>query len=243
MSKKEREIKLKNIMIVTTIMLMMIIGKASWSMASSFSFNAQADKTEVTPGEEVIVEMSISDIDMGEHGVNVVEGILEYDESFFSNMELVNENDWKITYNNEEGERQGKFLTLKMAEGVKGEETIGKIKLKVRDDITEGEGQIKIKNILSNDGEKLIDEGERIIKIIIKKTDISKEPNTPNIPEGTPGEGKDTNIPQESTTEYEKVENADTGDNIKVVIGIIAVVVIVNVGIVFVSKRRDKKEN
>ena len=243
MSKKERKIKFKNIMIVITIMVMMIIGKASWSMASSFSFNAQADKTEVTPGEEVIVEMSVSDIDMGKHGVNVVEGILEYDKSFFSSMELLNENDWKITYNSEQGERQGKFLTLKMAEGVKGEETIGKIKLKVREDITEGEGQIKIKNILSNDGESLIDDGERIITIVIKKTDTSNKPNTPNVPEGTPGDGKDKNILQESTTQYEKVENADTGDNIKVVIGIIAGVVLVNIGIVFVNKKRDKKEN
>ena len=243
MSKKERKIKLKNIMIVITIMVMMIIGKASWSMASSFSFNAHADKKEVIPGEEVIVEMSVSDIDMGKHGVNVVEGILEYDKSFFSSMELLNENDWKITYNSEQGERQGKFLTLKMAEGVKGEETIGKIKLKVREDITEGEGQIKIKNILSNDGESLIDDGERIITIVIKKTDTSNKPNTPNVPEGTPGDGKDKNILQESTTQYEKVENADTGDNIKVVIGIIAGVVLVNIGIVFVNKKRDKKEN
>ena len=243
MRKKERKIKLKNIMILTTIMVMMIIGKASWSIASSFTFNAHADKTEVTPGEEVIVEMNVSDIDMGKYGINVVEGILEYDESFFSSMELVNENDWKITYNNEEGERKGKFLTLKMAEGVKGEEIIGKIKLKVREDITEGEGQIKIKNILSNDGESLIDEGERIITVIIKKIDTSNKPNTPNEPEGTPGEGKDINIPQESTTQYEKVENVDTGDNIKVVIGIIAGVVLVNIGIVFVNKKRDKKEN
>lgn len=244
---RKKEIKIKKIIVVITMMIIMIIGKVSYSKASSFSFNAQADKTEVTPGEEIIIEMSVSDIDMGEHGINVVEGILEYDESFFSSMELVNENDWEITYNNEEGERKGKFLTAKMIEGVKLEETIGKIKLKVREDITQGEGQIKINKIQSNDGENLVDEGERIITIMIKKTDVSDEPNIPNPPQEKPekGEDKQIDVPQttiqENTTKYEQVKNVDTGDKIIVVLGIIAGVVIVNIVIVFVKKRRDSK--
>lgn len=258
MIREGREIKAKNIMIVITIMIMVIIGNISYSEASSFSFNAQADKTEAAPGEEVIVEMSASDIDMGEHGINVVEGILEYDESFFASMELINENDWEITYNNEDGERKGKFLTTKMVEGVKAEETIGKIKLKVRDDITEGEGQLKIKTIQSNDGENIVDEGERIITIKIKKTgetppDISDTPNTPDVPQGKPDDDGDKTIgtpqteTQESTNEElkeyegEVVENAKTGDNIISVFGVIAVVVVVNVAVVLVKRRNDDK--
>lgn len=246
MRREERKIGMKNILVIIAMMIMMIIGNISYSEASSFSFNAQADKTEVTPGEEVIVEMSISDIDMGEYGINVVEGILEYDESFFSSMELVNENDWEITYNNEDGERKGKFLTAKMVEGVK-EEIIGKIKLKVREDITKGEGQVKIKTIQSNDGENIVDEGERIITIKIKEIeDTPESPDTPDAPQEEPKDegdkitGTPQNTIQESTKQYEEVENVNTGDNIMVAIGIIAFVVVVNATIVLVKKRTDK---
>lgn len=246
MRKKERKIKLKSIILLTAIMLIMVIGNISYSEASSFSFNAHAEKTDVTPGEEVIIDMSISDIDIGEHGINVVEGILEYDEGFFSSMELVNQNDWEITYNNIEGERKGKFLTAKMVEGVKAKETIGKIKLKVREDITEGESQLKIKTIQSNDGENVIDEGERIITIRIKN--VEENPDATDKPQGNPENSgdKETNTPQNTMQENVKeevkeLENVNTGDNIMIVIAIITSVVVVNVVVVFVKRWKDKE--
>lgn len=241
MKREERKIKVKNIMMVIA-MIMVIIGNINYSEASDFSFKAEADKIEVEPGEEVIIEMKISDINMGEHGINTVEGNLEYDENFFSSMELVNENDWEITYNNENGERKGKFLTAKMTEGVKEEECVGKIKVKVREDIKQGEGQVKIKTIQSNDGEELVDEGERIINVKIKKAD--EEPNLPS-------NGNEENKNEEDKTigegnnnyKNEKTENAKTGDKIILVLGAVAVVVLVNIGIMILYKRKNKTQD
>lgn len=233
----DKRIKIKKVRIIMAMIMMLIIGTASYSRASSFSFKAEANKVEVTPGEEVIIEMKVSDIDMGEHGINVVEGNLEYDESFFSRMEYINTNEWEITYNNEEGTRKGKFLIAKMAEGVKEEECVGKIKIKVREDISEGEGQVNIRTIQSNDGEALVDEGERVINVKIKKAGEEPEP-----PFSDNEENKIIGEEYNNSEEKEK-QNAETGDKIAVVLGVMAVVVLANIGIVILNRRKNKTQD
>ena len=99
------------------ITIVIIMGILNYSEASSFRLIARADETEVIPGQEVTISLNLSDIDMGEHGINVVEGYLKYEDSFFSAMEMVDKNDWKVTYNN----KNGKFLTSKIIEGIKEE--------------------------------------------------------------------------------------------------------------------------
>lgn len=158
------------IIVITSIFLLV----QTYSFASSFKFNAEANKIEVEPGEEVTIDLSLSDIDMGIHGINVVEGYMNYDEDFFSDFKFENVNGWEITHNNEEGERKGKFLIAKMVEGIQESEKINKIIVKVRSDLTEGEGHIRLKNIQSNDGENLVSEGDRIITIKIKSKEGPK---------------------------------------------------------------------
>ncbi|HEZ7988714.1 MAG TPA: 6-phosphofructokinase [Ruminococcus sp.] len=71
------------------ITIVIIMGILNYSEASSFRLIARADETEVIPGQEVTISLNLSDIDMGEHGINVVEGYLKYEDSFFSAMEMV----------------------------------------------------------------------------------------------------------------------------------------------------------
>lgn len=77
---------------------------------------------------------------------------------------MVDKNDWKVTYNN----KNGKFLTSKIIEGIKEEQEILLIKLKVRDDLKEGETEVKLQEITSNDGVNLVSDGNKSIKIKIK---------------------------------------------------------------------------
>lgn len=218
--------------VILFLIIMIILNITNRSNATSFTFEAEANKKEVVAGEEILVEMNISDIDMGQHGINVIEGILEYDEDFFTSMEFVQENDWETIYNDEDGERKGKFLITKMTEGVKVQEVVGNIKFKIREDITQGEGQIKIKEIKSNDGEKLVNQGERIITIKIKNQENIEEPKE---------EIKEENDKLEADKEEILItNNVKTGDNIIFVISIMFIAIIANIIIIKVRKRDER---
>ena len=204
---------------------------------SSFIFSATPDKTEVEPGGEVVtIDLSVSEINLGEHGMNVVGGYLYYDTDFFSKMELVNVNDWEITYNTEEGERNGKFLIVKMVDGIHEEESICQIKVTVNKDLTEGEGTVRLKEIQSNDGEKLVDQGDRTITVRIKQPKKEEKLNEPEKSNNTSTPEKSNNaienVPDNNTIVKSNItENAKTGDKIAIAFGAIIVVILINFGI------------
>lgn len=86
--------------IVSFAILVIMISSISFVKASSFKFNAKAQEEIVNPGDEVIIDMDVSDIDAGKEGINAVEMFLEYDKSIFENMEFEKQNNWKVEYNN-----------------------------------------------------------------------------------------------------------------------------------------------
>ena len=196
-----------------TIIIVMLIGISNYSFASSFNLIVNSDKTEVSEGKEVTIELKLSNIDVGEKGINVLEGQLEYDNNFLENVTLTSDNNWKVMYNNEEGALKGKFLFDKMETGIKTEEKIGQIKVKVKDKVKAGETQIKIKGITSNDGQNLIEEEDKIVTLKINKnTDVVNQ----------------------------KRQNAKTGDNILLAVGVIIAVIIINIAIFILRKRQSK---
>ena len=205
---------MKRKIVIISFMIIMIIGMLNYSQAASFDFIANADKTEVKSGEEVTIELKVSNIDMGEKGINVIEGQLEYDNNFLENVTLISDNNWKLTYNNEEDKLKGKFLLDKMESGIKVEEKVGEIKVKVKDKAKNGETQIKIKGIKSNDGENLIDEEDRIITLKITENNTN--------------------------TENQEKRNVNTGDKILLAIGIIILVAIINISIIILKRKKRK---
>ena len=205
---------MKRKIVIISFMIIMIMGMLNYSQAASFDFIANADKTEVKSGEEVTIELKVSNIDMGEKGINVIEGQLEYDNNFLENVTLISDNNWKLTYNNEEDKLKGKFLLDKMESGIKVEEKVGEIKVKVKDKAKNGETQIKIKGIKSNDGENLIDEEDRIITLKITENNTN--------------------------TENQEKRNVNTGDKILLAIGIIILVAIINISIIILKRKKRK---
>ena len=198
---------MKRKMGVLIFVIVMIVGISNYSQESSFNLDISADKTEIEAGEETEINVKLTNIDMGEKGINVVEGTLEYDKDFIENIQLEGINEWKKIYNDEDGKLKGKFLLDKMSEGIKEEESIGTIKLKIKEDAKQGETQIKIKDIKSNDGENLVDTEDKVITLKISNTNQEKD-------------------------------NAKTGDNILLVVGILIAVIMINV---IITKVRKKK--
>ena len=141
--------------------------------ASSYDLSVNPENIKAKMGDTLEIEINLKDIDMGEKGINVIEGYIEYDEDVIESIEIIDENQWQMTYNNDKtSELYGKFLSKKNIEGTKGNEKIAKIKLKIKDKISKTTSQVKIKEITSNDGEKLINIGEKIVNLEFEGVNI-----------------------------------------------------------------------
>ena len=141
--------------------------------ASSYDLSVNPENIKAKMGDTLEIEINLKDIDMGEKGINVIEGYIEYDEDVIESIEIIDENQWQMTYNNDKkSELYGKFLSKKNIEGTKENEKIAKIKLKIKDKISKTTSQVKIKEITSNDGEKLINIGEKIVNLEFEGVNI-----------------------------------------------------------------------
>ena len=84
-----------------------------------------------------------------------------------------------MTYNDEARAHQGNFLISNIVAGIKTEQKIGEIKLKVKKDVKEGTNtEIKIKNITSNDGGEIVKESDKRISIKIVGTGSTNQGGT-----------------------------------------------------------------
>lgn len=182
-----------------------LIGKV---YALSFKFKVTANKTEAKAGDEIIVSMEISDIDMGELGINAIESILDYDDKIFETVtreDITVQNNWTMTYNQEAGAHDGNFLVSNIIAGVKENQKIGEIKFKIREDVKQGTTtEIKFKNVTSNDGGNLVKENDKSVAIKI-------------IGETKPENPSNTNVisPIENTNTTQKVPNTTNNNTVK----------------------------
>lgn len=198
--------------------------------ADSFKVILTPDKNKLKPGDEVEVKIKISDINIGESGMNTLEAKLVYDESIFEKVEqedISSKNNWSLTYNSEETEQKGKMLAMILSTGVKTEQEIGSIKLKVRKDLTSTtktkQTEIKFNNISTNNGVSIINEENKVIPITLEFENVV-EPTTPTQPS--------TPVPtvQPVTSEDKTVAEGSvpqTGTNEIVVLSVMAVITLI----------------
>lgn len=230
--------KKKILRIISIMQIVIIMSLFNVVNASSFSFIAKAEKEVINIGDTVNIQLTIDEIDAGTEGINVVEMWLEYDKNVFEKLEFTEENDWRIVYN----EETGKMLFVKMVDGVKEKENIGKINLKSKDNLEDIDTEIKLKEITSNDGNTLIDEGERIIRIRIENP-IVPTPTPTATPTPTPTPTA-TPTPKPTSVPNKVIENIKTGDIKPIIaISIVVVVIVINVVYFIIRKKKNKKED
>lgn len=182
--------------------------------ASSFKFTATPEEKNVNPGDKVSITLKVSDIDAGNEGINVVETSLEYDSNYIDSVEFIDKNDWKSQYNSNQGNLFGKLLYTKMVTGITSDEEIGVLKFKIKDDVDEFETQIKLKNVTSNDGYSLMENGTKIVTLKYKivppgptpapPDDSEPEPKPEPQPKPTPTPSDNTDPEKEPEKEPEK---------------------------------------
>lgn len=168
-------------LIVIAVVTIRIVNAMSWK------FQVSADKTEARPGDNVYVSMKISDIDMGDLGINAIESILEYDDNVFETVtrdDIKTQNNWTITYNQEAGPKEGNFLISNIISGIKTNQDVGIITFKIREDVGPQETVIRFKDVKSNDGSNLVKEDDKEIRIkILENEELpqTKPSETPSV--------------------------------------------------------------
>lgn len=136
----------------------------------SFKFTPAPSATEVKNGDTVKIALKLSDINVGDVGINTFSFKLNYDENFFENVSITSKNNWTITYNDEkDNEEYGKVLAILLVSGVTDDQEIGEISLKVKNNIEAKSGQVKFTEVTTNNGTSIVSETDKTVTVNIKE--------------------------------------------------------------------------
>ena len=217
-----------NLLIVIVAIIVMSTNMAV--QAVGFKLNATSNATTVKPGDEITITLAVSDVDLGENGMNTLEGTLDYNRDIFEEVkssDIATQNGWIVTYNDEATGLNGKFLATKTGEGVKENQTLATIKLKVKENVSNQTTSVTIKDIATNDGTNLVEETNKQITIKIETPSTNSNPSGEGSgsgsqggaqggSQGSNGSGKnDVNTAGSGNTNNNNTNKATTGTNNK----------------------------
>lgn len=178
--------------IVLLILLVVFTLNKVNAITNSFDAELEIDSTNLKPGEEITISLKVSNINMGDDGINALEGTIKYDTNVFETItqtDITSENGWSTTYNEEEeNSLKGKFLAVNLSAGTKEDTQILTVKFKVKDNVEETtKTKIDFVDITSNDGVDLVNVGTKSIQITvnvpqkpIQENEIINETNNDN---------------------------------------------------------------
>ena len=124
---------------------------------------------EVKMGETVTLKLTVNQIDQ-KNGINILQGKLEYDKDIFEKVENKDfevKDNWSIVYNDQDTDAEGKFIILSLTNGIKQDQEIGSVNLKVKDNIESTNTTVKISEISTVENEKIIkiQDSEKNLKV------------------------------------------------------------------------------
>lgn len=220
----------------------------------SLVFTPTPSSTKLNEGEEITITLELSEIKMGQDGINTFGGKLEYDENVFEKVtsdDISSQNNWSIAYNDEETAKKGTFLAT-INTGTSKNQVIGIIKLKVKTNLKSQDTEIKFTS-LSSVAEDTVKLDDQTLKFSVtgtvvpdddKKDDDNKKDDKNNTVENTIVIGNVTN-------DIEVVENTITLDNtqsntklpqtgeLDVAIAVLALALIAVVSYIQIKRNRD----
>lgn len=225
----------------------------------SLVFTPTPSSTKLNEGEEITITLELSEIKMGQDGINTFGGKLEYDENVFEKVtsdDISSQNNWSIAYNDEKTAKKGTFLAT-INTGTSKNQVIGIIKLKVKTNLKSQDTEIKFTG-LSSVAEDTVKLDDQTLKFSVtgtvvpdddkkdddKKDDDNKKDDKNNTVENTIVIGNVTN-------DIEVVENTTTVDNtqsntklpqtgeLDVAIAVLALALIAVVSYIQIKRNRD----
>lgn len=180
--------KIKELLILNIIfMLVLILVVPVKANGLSFKSEVSTNKKTIQAGDTVDITVSIKDINMGDKGINVLEGTISYDKDIFEQVkssDIKSANNWSTTFNDEGEALDGKFLAATLGNGIKEDIQMFTVTFKTKKDIDETTTtKIDFKDLTSNDGTNLVNSGTKSIdiKIEVEKTNTNPSEDKNNV--------------------------------------------------------------
>jgi len=176
-----------------------------FALQGNFTFSVGTTEKVVKPGEEVEIDLKVSDITSEKNGINAVQGDLSHSgKDVVESIDIVGKTNWSIQINKEENSNlKGRFV-LSNLNGITTDQTIGTLKIKIKEGAQAGDvGYIYLKNVHSsyaNNNGVTEEDKTNSYDVTIKITIENNSENTPQEPENPP---VDT-TPEPDTSEPEK---------------------------------------
>lgn len=177
--KVNKRVSILIVMVIMILFMTQVMAKDGHSLKTS----ATADKLAVSAGETVTVTMRVYDINMGNDGINVLLGVLDYDRDVFEEItsrKIQPQNGWGITYNSDvDSEKYGSFLAQASAETE--DVVIFSISFTVKSNVKENKTTtITFREVTSNDGVDIVDTGDKVITIELNPVSAPIETPSPS---------------------------------------------------------------
>lgn len=118
--------------------------------AFSLSVFMTPSTTSVETSSEVVIKVKISNLDVGDNGINTFSGNLGIDTDVFEQLSaesVTGLNNWTASYSPDNGR-----VTLFKTTFVNSDEELFQIKLKTKSNVTKSSGTVSLKNIIVSNG-------------------------------------------------------------------------------------------
>ena len=144
----------KKFLKISIVTMMLILVYSTIVNALSFTATMTPSSTTVAESTEFTIAIKVSNLDVGQNGINSLCGYLKYDTSIFeviSDSSIEGLNSWSPTFNSENGR-----ITLTKTTFVKSEESVFQITFKTKSGVSGKTGTISYTNIVASNSEQEI---------------------------------------------------------------------------------------
>lgn len=153
----KRKFFVKSLFVGTILSCSCLINTSAY--ATKIEIGKQEENKTLMPGDTIKIDVKISDIGI-EDGINAIQGKLQYDKDVFEkvkNEDFETKNNWSIIYNDEDTEAEGKFVMVNLGEGVKEEQELTSVTLKVKDNTKTKDAKIELVELHTAEDDQIID--------------------------------------------------------------------------------------
>ena len=170
----------KKVLKIIIVAIMLMLTYSTIVSALSFTATMVPSSTTVAESKEFMITIKVSNLDVGQNGINALSGYLEYDKNIFeviSDTNIEGYGNWNPTYNASNGK-----ITLTTTSFVKAEESVFQVVFKTKTGVTGKKGTISFKNIIATNSEQdiLAQDVSTIITIGNETANTTNTTNTTN---------------------------------------------------------------
>lgn len=174
--------RLKRLIYTTigSIFIIAILITINVQASNSLKATVQSSKEEVEKEEEIEITLKLEEYQDIKNGINAYKATLDYDEDTFKEVLEQNftcKNNWELLKYNKDTKE---FIAIKKV-GSKTPEEVVSVTLKTKEEVEPKTTEIKIKDIVTSDGNKdiNIDEAKVTIEVIKEQEELPGEPEKP----------------------------------------------------------------